>query len=128
MLYDNSCTMNCDNSCDLRRVPRCMSCHKAIAVITRRTHHFHTYIYITPILLVWDLNTPCKANHLWQLIWRHVIYRNTNTMRKTMEIASVNKKLWENDKTEIVGNWKVIFIMINFFLSLFFLILRYINI
>ena len=33
-------------------VPKCMSCHKAIVVITGRAHCFHDYIYITPILLL----------------------------------------------------------------------------
>ena len=27
-------------------VPKCMSCHKAIVVITGRAHYFHDYIYI----------------------------------------------------------------------------------
>ena len=27
-------------------VPKCMSCHKAIVVITGRAHCFHDYIYI----------------------------------------------------------------------------------
>ena len=31
-------------------VPKCMSCQKAIVVITRRAHCFHDCIYITPIL------------------------------------------------------------------------------
>ena len=30
----------------------CMSCHKAIVVITGRAHCFHDCIYITPILLL----------------------------------------------------------------------------
>ena len=33
-------------------VPKCMSCHKAIVVITGRAHCFHDYIYITLILLL----------------------------------------------------------------------------
>ena len=33
-------------------VPRCMSCHKDIVVITGRANCFHDYIYITPILLL----------------------------------------------------------------------------
>ena len=33
-------------------MPKCMSCHKAIAVITGRAHCFHDCIYITPILLL----------------------------------------------------------------------------
>ena len=46
----------CGNSCtwahDVRfHVPKCMSCHKAIVVITGRAHCFHDYIYITLILL-----------------------------------------------------------------------------
>ena len=27
-------------------VPKCMSCHKAIVVITEKAHCFHDYIYI----------------------------------------------------------------------------------
>ena len=36
------------------QVSKCMSCHKAIAVITRRAHCFCDciYIYIMPILLL----------------------------------------------------------------------------
>ena len=30
----------------VHHVPKCMSCHKAIAVITGRAHCFHDYIYI----------------------------------------------------------------------------------
>ena len=33
-------------------VPKCMSCHKTIVVITVRAHCFHDYIYITLILLM----------------------------------------------------------------------------
>ena len=33
-------------------VPKCMSYHKAIVVITGRAHCFHDYIYITLILLL----------------------------------------------------------------------------
>ena len=36
----------------VHHVPKCMSCHKAIVVITGRAHCFHDYIYITPILLL----------------------------------------------------------------------------
>ena len=49
----------CGNSCtwahDVRlsnHVPKCMSCHKAIVVISGRAHCFHDYIYITLILLM----------------------------------------------------------------------------
>ena len=30
----------------VHHVPKCMSCHKAIVVITGRAHCFHDYIYI----------------------------------------------------------------------------------
>ena len=30
----------------LHHVPKCMSCHKAIVVITGRAHCFHDFIYI----------------------------------------------------------------------------------
>ena len=45
-------------------VPKCMSCHKAIVVITGRAHCFHDYIYITLILLLWDLSTLIVVDHL----------------------------------------------------------------
>ena len=37
---------------DVHHVPKCMSCHKAIVVITGRAHCFHDYIYIMLILLM----------------------------------------------------------------------------
>ena len=42
----------CGNSCTVHHVPKCMSCHKAIVVITGRAHCFHDCIYITLILLL----------------------------------------------------------------------------
>ena len=43
----------CGNSCtSVHHVPKCMSCHKAIVVITGRAHCFHDYIYITLVLLL----------------------------------------------------------------------------
>ena len=36
----------------VHHVPKCMSCHKAIVVITGRAHCFHDFIYITLILLL----------------------------------------------------------------------------
>ena len=36
----------------VHHVPKCMSCHKAIVVITGRAHCFHDYIYITLMLLL----------------------------------------------------------------------------
>ena len=33
-------------------LPKCMSCHKAIVVITGRVHCFHDCIYIAPVLLL----------------------------------------------------------------------------
>ena len=40
----------CDNSCtwahDVHHVPKCMSYHKAIVVITRRAHYFHDCIWM----------------------------------------------------------------------------------
>ena len=41
------------NGCNIiYHVPNCMSCHKAIVVITGRAHCFHDCIYITPVLLL----------------------------------------------------------------------------
>ena len=36
---------------DVHHVPKCMSCHKAIVVITGRAHCFHDFICITLVLL-----------------------------------------------------------------------------
>ena len=48
----------------VHHVPKCMSCHKAIVVITGRAHCFHDYIHITLILLLSDLSTLCVVDHL----------------------------------------------------------------
>ena len=63
----------CGNSCTwatVHHVPKCMSCHKAIVVITGRVHCFYDCIYITTILLLWDLSTVSVVDHLWPLIYR----------------------------------------------------------
>ena len=41
--------------CTVHHVPKCMSCHKAIVVITVRAHRFHDCIYITPTLLLREI-------------------------------------------------------------------------
>ena len=43
---------------------KCMSCQKAIVVITGRTHCFHDCIHITPVLLRRDLCILCVVDHL----------------------------------------------------------------
>ena len=48
---------------DPQQVPKCMSCHKAMMVI-RRAHCFHDYMYIMPILLLWELTILCVMDHL----------------------------------------------------------------
>ena len=53
----------------IHHVPKCMSCHKAIVLITGRAHCFHDYMYITPILLLWDLSTLYVMNHLYIYIY-----------------------------------------------------------
>ena len=46
-------------------MPKCMSCHKAIVMVTVMAHCPDDYIYITPILLLWDLRTLYVVDHLW---------------------------------------------------------------
>ena len=58
----------------MHHVPKCMSCHKAIAVITRRAHCFHNYIYFMPILLLWCYSTVVVL--LWSLHWDMLTYSN----------------------------------------------------
>ena len=49
----------------------CAQVHKSPqshCVVTERAYCFHDYIYITPILLLWDLRTLCVVDHLLPLI------------------------------------------------------------
>ena len=58
----------CNQQCvTVHHVPRCMSFHKSILVITGRAHCFHDKIYVLLIVRLWDLSTLCVVNHLWQL-------------------------------------------------------------
>ena len=50
-------------------VPKYMSCHKAIVVKVGRTHCLHDYIYVMPIMLLWDLSSLSAVDHLWQFVW-----------------------------------------------------------
>ena len=45
-------------------VPKCISSHKAIAVITGRAHCFQDYTSVMPILLLGDFSILCVADHL----------------------------------------------------------------
>ena len=69
------CTFRvCGNSCTwaqtVHHVPKCMSCHKVIVVITGWAHCFHDYIYIMPILLLRYLSFLCVVDHVWPLIYK----------------------------------------------------------
>ena len=50
-------------------VPKCMSCQKAIVVITGTVYRFDDNIYITLIFSLWDLSTLCVVDHLWAVIY-----------------------------------------------------------
>ena len=58
----------CGNSCtcvnDVHHVPQCMSCHKAIVVITGRAHCFcdSTYIYMWYILYIYHIRVLAKKS------------------------------------------------------------------
>ena len=56
----------------VHHVPKYMSCHKAIVVITGRAHCFHDNIYSMLILLLWDLNNLYAGDYLWPLIKRQM--------------------------------------------------------
>ena len=52
-------------------VPKCMNCHRAIVVITKGANGFHDCIYITLILLLWDLNTMCRGSLMTMYLHTH---------------------------------------------------------
>ena len=54
---------------NVHHLQKCMSCHKAIVLITRRKPCFHDYIYTIPISVLQDLITPVVVDHLWPLTW-----------------------------------------------------------
>ena len=74
--HDNSCVGNhalghMMYACNIvYHVPKCMSYHKSIVVITGRAHCFHDCIYITPVLLLSDLSTVCRGS----LMTTYIIY------------------------------------------------------
>ena len=54
----------------VHHVPKSMSCHKVIVVITGRAYCFHDNTYIMLFLLLWDLSTLCAP---W-ISYGHYIY------------------------------------------------------
>ena len=46
---------------------KCISCHKAIVLITGTTHGFHDFVHIRPLLILFDLSSLYVMDHLWQL-------------------------------------------------------------
>ena len=65
----------------MHHVPKCMSCHNAIVVITRRAHCFHDYIYVMPILLIRDLSplVCCLESLKLTLIYIYIYIYILNT-------------------------------------------------
>ena len=59
-------------------VPKCMSCHKAIVVIVGRTHCFHDWIHITPILL--RCVSWITYDHIY--IYAHIYNKNTTAAQR----------------------------------------------
>ena len=45
----------------VHHVPKCMSCHKAIVVITGRAHCFHDYIYILGSSCFCEIRALCVS-------------------------------------------------------------------
>ena len=58
----------CQQCVIVHHVSKCMSCHKATVVITWSANCFHDCIYITIILLLWDLCTMYVVDLLWPLM------------------------------------------------------------
>ena len=84
---EHSLTHSYKDCLNRRCMPKSLSCHNIIVVITRKTHCFHIYMYVTPIVLLSDLSTPvCRqslmatyntplawpAEHFWLIVITNV--------------------------------------------------------
>ena len=89
------------NICAVHHVPKCMSCHKAIVVITGRAHCFHDYIYIYIYIYMYiyiyiyiyicnhENNVPSRLSPQWlcgnSCTWahdvRHIYYAHLASVR-----------------------------------------------
>ena len=74
----------------VHHVPKCMSCHKDIVVITERAHCFHDYIYITPILLLYNLSSLCVVDHLWHMTTTYIILLAKSLLNTLWFIGTTN--------------------------------------
>ena len=57
-LYGSSCTWAYDH------MPKCMSCHKPLVLITGRADWFHYYIQTMLNLNLWNLGTQCVMDQV----------------------------------------------------------------
>ena len=84
---EHSLTHSYKDCLNRRCMPNSLSCNNIIVVITRKTHCFHIYMYVTPIGLLSDLSTPvCRqslmatyntllawpAEHFWLIVITNV--------------------------------------------------------
>ena len=65
--------------------PKWMSCHKDIVLITGRAHCFHDCIYITPVLLLWDLSVS------WIIFDCLYMYKYTSSLIKVNVTVSYER-------------------------------------
>ena len=66
-------------------VPKWMSCHKDIVLITERAHCFHDCIFITPVLLLWDLSVS------WIIFDQLYMYKYTSSLIKVNVTVSYER-------------------------------------
>ena len=66
-------------------VPKCMRCHKAIVMITGKAHCFHYYMYIMPILLLWNFSTLCILDHCMSITYTSEKKENIPLVHSVME-------------------------------------------
>ena len=77
-------------------VPKCMSCHKDIVVITARAHCFHDSIYIMLILQLWDLSTLCVVDPLWpfKYIYIYIYIYITKKQKAKLTKIYLKNEIW----------------------------------
>ena len=74
----------------VHHVAKCISCYKAIVVITGRWNSFRDCIYVMLILLLWDSSTLCVVDHLWPLTYKSIYF---NFYRNFINKASEKKRI-----------------------------------
>ena len=99
-----NCTSCVHHVSTVHHLAKCMSCYKATVMITEKVHCFHDCMYITLILLLWDLSTLCRGSliYIYTYISIYIYIKSSgSTFKRILETLLLALKMCTGFNTKV---------------------------